>query len=138
MFTRDLESEIWPTLRELGIGLVPYSPLGRGIATGTLTPGSLAQGDSRTSAYFPRLNGEALEANLRLVDRVRDLAAQKGCTPGQLALAWVLAEDVVPIPGTKRATHLDENAAAAEIVRTADDLRRISDAVPAEAVVGER
>ena len=87
LFTRDLEAEILPTLRELGIGLVPYSPLGRGILTGTITPGSLEAGDSRNSAYFPRLNGEALEANLRLVDRVRALAEEKGATPGQLALA---------------------------------------------------
>src|SRR4051795_8648716 len=105
LFTRDLEDEILPTIRELGIGLVPYSPLGRGILTGAITSEeSLDPDDSRRSAYFPRLNGEGLRANLRLVDAVRSLADRVGCTPGQLALAWVLAqgEDVVPIPGTKR------------------------------------
>ena len=140
LFTRDLEAEVLPTLRELGIGLVAYSPLGRGILTGTLTAASLGAGDSRASALFPRLNGEALEANLRLVDRVRQIAEEKGCTPGQLALAWVLAqgEDVVPIPGTKRVRYLEENVAAADVVLTPEDLRRIADAVPADAVVGQR
>ncbi len=140
LFTRDLEAKVLPTLRELGIGLVAYSPLGRGILTGTLTAASLAAGDSRASAYFPRLNGEALQANLRLVDRVREIAAEKGCTPGQLALAWVLAQgdDVVPIPGTKRVRYLEENVAAADVVLRAEDLQRIADAVPADAVVGER
>src|SRR5687768_1027053 len=90
LFTRDLEDEILPTIRELGIGLVPYSPLGRGLLTGAIRPGTLAEGDSRTTAYFPRLNGEALDANLVLVDKVRRLAEDKGATPGQLALAWVL------------------------------------------------
>src|SRR3954465_5308653 len=100
LFTRALEDEILPVLRELGIGLVPYSPLGRGILTGAITSeSSLAEDDSRRSAYFPRLNGEGLRANLRLVDRVREIADRVGCTPGQLALAWVLAqgEGVVPI-----------------------------------------
>src|SRR3954463_12410619 len=93
LFTRDLEDEILPTLRELGIGLVPYSPLGRGLLTGAITThDSLDPDDSRRSAYFPRLNGEGLRANLRLVDAVRSLAEQKGCTPGQLALAWVLSQ----------------------------------------------
>ncbi len=140
LFTRDLEAKVLPTLRELGIGLVAYSPLGRGILTGTLTAASLAAGDSRASAYFPRLNGEALQANLRLVDQVREIADEKGCTPGQLALAWVLAQgdDVVPIPGTKRVRYLEENVAAADVVLRAEDLHRIADAVPADAVVGER
>ncbi|WP_244929741.1 aldo/keto reductase [Nocardioides sp. W7] len=141
LFTRDLEDEILPTLRELGIGLVPYSPLGRGILTGTITSESvLEEGDSRRSAYFPRLNGEGLAANLRLVDAVRAIAEEKGCTPGQLALAWVLAqgEDVAPIPGTKRVRYLEENAAAADVVLTDDELRRLTDAVPRDAVVGDR
>ncbi|HYF72035.1 MAG TPA: aldo/keto reductase, partial [Nocardioides sp.] len=93
LFTRDLEDEILPVLRELGIGLVPYSPLGRGILTGAITAEtSLDEDDSRRSAYFPRLNGEGLRANLQLVDRIRAIASDKGCTPGQLALAWVLAQ----------------------------------------------
>ncbi len=140
LFTRDLEAEILPTIRELGIGLVPYSPLGRGILTGTIAPGTLSADDSRSSAYFPRLNGEGLEANLRLVERVRDLATEKGCTPGQLALAWVLAQgdDVAPIPGTKRVKYLEENVAAADVVLTDGDLEAIEDAVPADAVVGDR
>ena len=140
LFTRDLEDEILPTIRELGIGLVPYSPLGRGILTGAITPGSLAADDSRSSAYFPRLNGEALEANLALVDRVRAIAADKGCTPGQLALAWVLAQgdDVVPIPGTKRVKYLEENIAALDVELTAADLGALDAAVPRDAVVGAR
>jgi aryl-alcohol dehydrogenase-like predicted oxidoreductase len=141
LFTRDLEDEILPTIRELGIGLVPYSPLGRGILTGTITSdASLDENDARRTAYFPRLNGESLRANLRLVDRVRALAEEKGCTPGQLALAWVLAqgEDVVPIPGTKRVKYLEENVAAAEVALTDDDLVALAEAVPREAVVGDR
>jgi aryl-alcohol dehydrogenase-like predicted oxidoreductase len=141
LFTRDLEDEILPTIRELGIGLVPYSPLGRGILTGAITSEqSLDETDSRRSAYFPRLNGEALQANLRLVDQVRAIADEKGCTPGQLALAWVLAQgdDVVPIPGTKRVKYLEENVGAADVALTADDLDRLAQAVPREAVVGER
>src|SRR4051812_10376664 len=141
LFTRDLEDEILPTIRELGIGLVPYSPLGRGILTGTITSDdSLQEGDSRRSPYFPRLNGEGLRANLRLVDRVREIAAEKDCTPGQLALAWVLAQgdDVVPIPGTKRVRYLEENVAAADVVLTGEDLQALLDAVPRDAVVGDR
>ena len=140
LFTRDLEDEILPTLRELGIGLVPYSPLGRGILTGAITAGSLEPGDSRATAYFPRLNGEALQANLALVDRVRALAETKGCTPGQLALAWVLAqgEDVVPIPGTKRVRYLEENVGATGVVLSPDDLAALAEAVPRGAVAGAR
>jgi aryl-alcohol dehydrogenase-like predicted oxidoreductase len=140
LFTRDLEDHILPVLRELGIGLVPYSPLGRGILTGAIKPGSLAAGDSRSSAYFPRLNGEALEANLVLVDRIRAIALEKGCTPGQLALAWVLAkgDDVVPIPGTKRVAYLEENVGALDVELSVDDLARLEAAVPRGAVVGAR
>ncbi|GGO76069.1 aldo/keto reductase [Nocardioides deserti] len=141
LFTRDLEDEILPTIRELGIGLVPYSPLGRGILTGAITDeSSLAEDDSRRSAYFPRLNGEGLRANLRLVDRVREIAEEKDATPGQLALAWVLAQgdDVAPIPGTKRVRYLEENVGALELSLDADDLRRLDEAVPRDAVVGER
>ena len=141
LFTRDLEDEILPTIRELGIGLVPYSPLGRGILTGAITSEeSLDEGDSRRSAYFPRLNGEGLRANLALVARVRDLAATHGCTPGQLALAWVLAqgEDVAPIPGTKRVGYLEENVGATGVELTTEDLAELEAAVPRGAVVGDR
>lgn len=144
LFTRDLEDEILPTIRELGIGLVPYSPLGRGILTGTITSEqSLAEDDSRRSAYFPRLNGEGLRANLRLVDAIRAIAEEKGCTPGQLALAWVLAQGdselgVAPIPGTKRVKYLEENVGAADVELTDADLAALESAVPRDAVVGER
>ncbi|WP_107772102.1 aldo/keto reductase [Nocardioides sediminis] len=140
LFTRDLEDEIIPTIRELGIGLVPYSPLGRGVLTGAIRQGTLSEDDRRTTAYFPRLNGEALDANLVLVDKVRRIAEDKGVTPGQLALAWVLAQgdDVVPIPGTKRVAYLEENVGAADVRLTADDLAALDAAVPREAVVGER
>ena len=141
LFSRDLEDEVLPTLRELGIGLVPYSPLGRGLLTGAITSeDSLEEGDSRRSGYFPRMNGEGLRANLVLVERVRELAAAKGCTPGQLALAWVLAQgpDVAPIPGTKRIPYLEENVGALDVVLTDDDLAALAAAVPREAVVRER
>ncbi|SCX55237.1 Predicted oxidoreductase [Klenkia marina] len=139
LFTRDLEDAVLPTLRELGVGLVPYSPLGRGLLTGAVTR-TPADGDSRGSGYFPRFQGQALEANLVLVRRVEELAAEHGCTPGQLALAWVLAqgEDVVPIPGTKRVRYLEENAAAAGVQLSADDVDRLSAAVPRDAVQGDR
>ncbi len=141
LFTRDLEDEILPTIRELGIGLVPYSPLGRGILTGRMTAQSVQQdGDARSSRYFPRFQGEALEANLRLVDEVKAIAERKGVTPGQIALAWVLAQgdDVVPIPGTKRVKYLEENAAAREVQLAEDDLKALERAVPRDAVVGSR
>ncbi|MBA2953955.1 aldo/keto reductase [Nocardioides sp. MAH-18] len=141
LFTRDLEDEILPTIRELGIGLVPYSPLGRGILTGALTSeDSLDEDDSRRTAYFPRLNGEGLRANLALVDAIRAIADEKGCTPGQLALAWVLAQgdDVVPIPGTKRVRYLEENVGSAQVELSAEDLAALEKAVPRGAVVGER
>ncbi|MCW2794215.1 MAG: aldo/keto reductase [Nocardioides sp.] len=141
LFTRDLEDEILPTLRELGIGLVPYSPLGRGLLTGAITSeDALADDDSRRTAYFPRFQGEALDANLTLVARIREIADAKGCTPGQLALAWVLAQgdDVVPIPGTKRIPYLEENVGAADVELSADDLAALEDAVPRDAVAGAR
>ena len=141
LFTRDLEDEILPTIRELGIGLVPYSPLGRGILTGTITSSeALDEGDSRRSPYFPRFSGEALESNLALVAKVRGLAEPKGVTAGQLALAWVLAqgEDVVPIPGTKRVRYLEENVGAAGVTLSADDLSALARAVPRDAVAGAR
>jgi aryl-alcohol dehydrogenase-like predicted oxidoreductase len=141
LFTRDIEDEILPTLRELGIGLVPYSPLGRGLLTGTITSeDTLDESDSRRSPYFPRFQGEALAANLALVDRVREIADTKGCTPGQLALAWVLAqgEDVVPIPGTKRVEYLEENVDSLNVTLSPGDLAALDSAVPRDAVAGSR
>jgi len=142
LFTRDLEDEILPTIRELGIGLVPYSPLGRGLLTGTITreSGATGAGDARRTAYFPRFQGEALETNLALVDAITKVAEVKGVTPGQLALAWVLAQgdDVAPIPGTKRVRYLEENVAAASVELSDDDLAQLEDAVPRDAVAGAR
>lgn len=139
LFTRDLETDIIATLRELGIGLVAYSPLGRGVLTGTLSAQSLDDGDFRVSAY-PRFRGQAGEANRTLVQALVDLADRLGCTAGQLALAWVLAQgpDIVPIPGTKRVRYLEENAAASEFVLSAEDLAAIEAAVPSDAVMGDR
>ncbi len=140
LFTRDVEDEILPTLRELGIGLVPYSPLGRGLLTGAVTRESLDEGDARRAGRFPRFEGEALDANLALVDRVQEVARRRGVTPGQLALAWVLAQgdDVVPIPGTKRVKYLEENVDATKVALTDDDLAALDDAVPRGAVQGDR
>jgi aryl-alcohol dehydrogenase-like predicted oxidoreductase len=141
LFTRDLEDEILPLLRELGIGLVPYSPLGRGILTGAITrTDDLDEHDARRSPYFPRFSGDALDTNLSLVAKVRELADGKGVTPGQLALAWVLAQgpDVVPIPGTKRVTYLEENVGAAAVSLSPEDLAALEAAVPRGAVAGER
>jgi aryl-alcohol dehydrogenase-like predicted oxidoreductase len=139
LFTRDLEAEILPTLRELGIGLVPYSPLGRGMLTGALNAESLDDGDFRSVAY-PRFMGHARDANLALVEALVSLAERKRCTAGQLALAWVLAQgpDVVPIPGTKRTRYLEENVGALDVTMSSDDLTAIETAIPAGAVVGDR
>ena len=143
LFTRDVEDEVVPALRELGIGLVPYSPLGRGMLTGAVTRESLESDDSRATGRFPRFSGDALDANLALVDKVRELAADKGCTPGQFALAWVLAQGddrlgVAPIPGTKRVRYLEENVGALDVELTADDLAALEQAVPRDAVAGDR
>src|SRR5581483_6070174 len=123
LWTRDLEVEVVATARRLGIGLVPFSPLGRGFLTGALTsPDQLGDDDFRKNN--PRFSGENFAKNLELVEAVRALAAEKGCTPGQLALAWVMAQgdDVVPIPGTKRRRYLEENVGACDITLSADDL----------------
>jgi aryl-alcohol dehydrogenase-like predicted oxidoreductase len=139
LWTRDIEAEILPACRELGISFVAYSPLGRGFLTGEFkSPGDLADDDRRH--MFPRFQGENFEQNLRLVERVRELAASKGCKPAQLALAWVLAQgpDIVPIPGTKRRKYLEENAESVAIELTEDDLRRIDEMARPEAVAGER
>ena len=137
LFSRDIEAEILPTVRELGIGLVAYSPLGRGILTGTV--GVEGFGDGRHDR-FPRFQGEAFEINLSLVDNVKAIARDKGVTPGQLAIAWVLAQgdDVVPIPGTKKRSRLEENLGAAEVVLSETDLAHLAAAVPADRVAGDR
>jgi len=139
LWSREPEAEILPTLRELGIGFVPYSPLGRGFLTGAIrSPDDLEPGDFRR--HNPRFAGEALEQNLALVARVREIAEEKGVTPGQLALAWVLAQgdDVAPIPGTKRRRYLEENVAATEIALSDDDLARLDAAAPVGAAAGDR
>jgi aryl-alcohol dehydrogenase-like predicted oxidoreductase len=127
LWTRDLEAEVLGVAREHGVGIVPFSPLGRGFLTGAISsPADFGDDDFRKNQ--PRFQGEALAANLRLVDAVRELAAEKGVTAGQLALAWVLAqgEDVVPIPGTKRRSYLEENAGAAAVELSAEDLARLA------------
>jgi aryl-alcohol dehydrogenase-like predicted oxidoreductase len=139
LWSRDVEDEILPTARELGIGFVPYSPLGRGFLTGRITsPEDFEEDDFRRNA--PRFQGENFQKNLDLVDRVREIAQEKDVTAGQLALAWLLyqGEDVVPIPGTKRREYLEENAAAADVELTGEDLRRIEEVAPAGAAAGER
>jgi aryl-alcohol dehydrogenase-like predicted oxidoreductase len=137
LWTRDVEAEILPTLQELGIALVAYSPLGRGFLSGRFSsPEELDEGDFRR--YGPRFTGENLKHNTDLVQRVRELAQAKGITAGQLALAWVLhrGEHIVPIPGTKRVSYLEENLAAADVQLSAEDVQRIAEVVPAAA--GER
>ncbi|KJL48172.1 General stress protein 69 [Microbacterium hydrocarbonoxydans] len=141
LFTRDVEDEVLPVLRELGIGLVPYSPLGRGILTGRMTVESVAgAGDVRATAAFPRFQGEALQTNLTIAAKVTEIAEARGCTPGQLALAWLLAQgdDVVPIPGTRRVEYLEENVAAADLSLTDAEVTELTAAVPREAVAGSR
>lgn len=140
LFTRDIETELLPTLRELGIGLVAYAPMGRGLLTGTVTgrPDQFPAGDVRR--FAPRFQESSLAANLVLVERLRGLAATLDATAAQLAVAWLLhrAEDIVPIPGTKRRPYLDENLAAADLRLTGDQLALIEDSIPAGAVAGER
>jgi aryl-alcohol dehydrogenase-like predicted oxidoreductase len=140
LWTRDPEDNgVLATCRELGIGFVAYSPLGRGFLTGQITsPDDLEEGDFRLN--HPRFQGDNFRRNLDLVDKVREIAAEKGCTPGQLALAWLLAQgdDIVPIPGTKRRRYLDENLGAVDVVLTADELRRIDEVAPAGFTSGDR
>jgi aryl-alcohol dehydrogenase-like predicted oxidoreductase len=139
LWTRDPEEENLAACRELGVGFVAYSPLGRGFLTGEIKRiEDLAPDDFRRNS--PRFQGENFQRNLDLVKRVEKIASQKGCSPSQLALAWVMAqgEDVVPIPGTKRRKYLDENVAAADIVLTIDDLDRINEVVPRGAASGTR
>jgi aryl-alcohol dehydrogenase-like predicted oxidoreductase len=139
LWSRDIEDDIVPAARELGIGLVPYSPLGRGFLTGQITsPEDLEPDDFRRMS--PRFQGENFARNLDLVEHVKKLAAEKGCTPSQLALAWLLAQgdDVVPIPGTKRVRYLEENAGAFAVVLDASDLAHIEEIAPRNVAFGDR
>ncbi|WP_091674017.1 aldo/keto reductase [Amycolatopsis marina] len=140
LWSRDIEDEVVPTCRKLGIGVVPYSPLGRGFLTGRFTSrADFGDGDYRQEVQ-PRMAEGNLERNLAIVDALRELATRKGVTAGQLALAWVQhrGDDVVPIPGTKRRRYLEENVAATGIELSGAELAEIETAVPAEAVAGER
>ncbi|UOQ77495.1 aldo/keto reductase [Hymenobacter sp. 5516J-16] len=139
LWSREPEDNILPTCRELGIGFVPYSPLGRGFLTGQIQRfEDLAEDDYRR--FTPRFQGENFQKNLDLVARIKEMAAEKSCTPGQLALAWVLAqgEDIVPIPGTKRVPYLEENVGAADILLSLEDLSRINQLVPPHVAAGQR
>ncbi|ASU81882.1 aldo/keto reductase [Nocardiopsis gilva YIM 90087] len=139
LWTREVEDEVLPVARELGITLVAYSPIGRGFLTGTITrPEDLDPTDFRHS--HPRFQGEHLARNVGMVERVRELANRYGCSPVQLALAWLLAqgEDIVPIPGTRRTKYLSENVAAADLKLTDEQLAAVSAAVPRTSVSGER
>jgi len=139
LWTRDPEDQILPTCRELGIGFVAYSPLGRGFLTGQFKRvEDLPADDYRRSS--PRFQGDNFQRNLDLVRRVEEIAKEKGCKPSQLALAWVLAQghDIVPIPGTKRRKYLEENAAALDVQLSADDLRRLAEFFPQGAASGQR
>ncbi len=139
LWSRDPEDGILAACRELGIGFVAYSPLGRGFLSGEIRRfADLADNDYRR--FSPRFQGDNFERNLRLVDRIKEMAAEKRCTPSQLALAWVLAQgdDIVPIPGTKRRTYLEENLTAVEVQLTPQDLRRIEELAPRDAAAGTR
>ncbi len=139
LWSRDVEDEHLPTLRELGIGFVAYSPLGRGFLTGQIQRfEDLPEDDYRRRS--PRFQGENFDKNLELVERVNEIAAEKGVAPGQLALAWLLhqGDDVVPIPGTKRRKYLEENAAAADVELDDEDLKRIEEVAPKDVAAGER
>ena len=139
LWSRDPEDEILPTLRELGIGFVPYSPLGRGFLTGAIaSPDDFAPDDFRRIS--PRFQGENFAKNLELVEQVKAIATEKGITAGQLALAWLLAQgdDIVPIPGTKRRKYLEENIGAATVTLTAEDIHRINAVAPQGIAAGDR
>ena len=139
LWTRDPEKEVLGVCRELGIGLVPYSPLGRGFLTGQIKSfEDLPEDDYRRTS--PRFQGENFQRNLALVKQVEEIAREKKCTPAQLALAWVLAQghDIVPIPGTKRRKYLQENVGALDVALTNKDLARIDEVAPQEAVAGPR
>jgi len=139
LWSRDSEAAVLPTVRDLGIGYVAYSPLGRGLLTGQITsPGDFPEDDFRR--FHPRFTGDNFHRNIALVREVEAMAREKGCSTAQLALAWVLAQgdDVVPIPGTKRIKYLDENIAALDVQLGAEDLRRLDEILPPGAASGER
>jgi aryl-alcohol dehydrogenase-like predicted oxidoreductase len=139
LWTRDPEDRILPTVRELGIGFVAYSPIGRGFLSGRFkSPDDFEEGDFRK--HHPRFQGENFQKNLELVERVKEIADEKGVTASQLALAWVLAqgEDIVPIPGTTKVKNLEENVAAADVELTDDDLQRLDEVAPKGVAAGER
>ncbi len=139
LWTRDVETEILPVCRELGIGFVPYSPLGRGFLTGQFRQAADLPADDRRR-QFPRFQDENFAHNLKLVERVEEIAVERGCQPSQLALAWLLAQgtDIVPIPGTKRRTYLEENVGALAVELSADDLQRINEVAQPDATAGAR
>ncbi|MDX2042668.1 MAG: aldo/keto reductase [Acidobacteriota bacterium] len=140
LWERGIEAEVIPAIRELGIGLVPYSPLGRGFLTGSLKRAEeLPEGDWR-KVNVPRLQGENFDRNLAMVESVKEIAERKGCTPAQIALAWLLhlGKDIVPIPGTKRLAYMQENTAAVNIALTAEDMQWLNEKCPAGAAVGDR
>jgi aryl-alcohol dehydrogenase-like predicted oxidoreductase len=139
LWSREPEDELLALCRELGIGFVAYSPLGRGFLTGQIkTPNDFEPDDTRR--HWPRFQGENFHKNLDVVKRIETMAAEKGCTPSQLALAWVLAQgdDIVPIPGTKRRKYLEENVAAMNVKLSAEDLRRIEEVAPKGIAIGAR
>lgn len=139
LWSRDTEDEIIPTIQELGIGLVAYSPLGRGFLSGTVTRiDDLAPDDYRRNS--PRFQGENFDKNLQLVERVEEIASEKRVTPGQLALAWLLAKsnEIVPIPGTKRRTYLEDNVATTKIELTTSELQNLDAVAPKNSVMSDR
>jgi aryl-alcohol dehydrogenase-like predicted oxidoreductase len=139
LWSRDPEEQILPTIRELGIGFVAYSPLGRGFLSGSFkSPDDIPEGDFRR--YSPRFQGENFDRNMAIVERVKEMAEERGVTPAQLALAWVhqQGDDVVPIPGTKRRKYLEENVGATEIQLSAQDLERLDAAAPRGSAAGDR
>jgi aryl-alcohol dehydrogenase-like predicted oxidoreductase len=139
LWTRDPEPEVLGVCRELGIGFVPYSPLGRGFLTGRIEkPSDISPDDWRSR--IPRFQGDNFQRNLDQLARLKDIAAEKGCSPGQLALAWVLAqgENIVPIPGTKRRKYLEENIGAVDVHLTPEELRRLDEIAPQGAAAGAR
>jgi aryl-alcohol dehydrogenase-like predicted oxidoreductase len=140
LWTRDVEDEILPTVRELGIGFVPYSPLGRGFLSGRYRSTDQFDKNDFRRLRGPRFQGENFERNLAIVDRLEEMAREKGVTAGQLALAWVMhqGDDVVPIPGTKRVKYVEENAAAADVELSDEDLRRLDEIAPPGVAAGDR
>jgi aryl-alcohol dehydrogenase-like predicted oxidoreductase len=140
LFARDMEDEVLPALGELGIGFVAYSPLGRGLLTGTIANAESLPADDTRRARFPRFAKENIDANVALAQRVAALAGARGITPAQLALAWLLhrGDNIVPIPGTKKPSRVEENAAAADIELSAEEIAQLNATVPRDAVQGQR